>query len=560
MLETLSVTNFAIIDHIDLAFRPGMSVLTGETGAGKSLLIDAISLLLGDRASTDMIRSQAEKAAIVGVFHFDNETLKSVLAKNKIDAAENRIVIRREITTQNKNTIKINEQTVTLQQLKEITKYLADVHSQFDTQRLINPANYLELIDGFKREILNAYLEKYRESLALYRTKMAAYRQLLASKKELLDKNEFYRFQLQELSAQNLVNGEEESLSEQESVLKNFDKIYERLQHIKELFAEGAVLDNLYDIAENFEKVGEVASEYQASATTTKNFYYELEDLSVSVKKQLASMNFDPAELDRIQERLNTLSHLRTKYKKTIPELIDYVENLKTWIDQTDHFDEYIEKAIAEIKEAFQTLSQRAKEITLVRRQISDRIEKELKTVFNDLVLANTEFSIVLQSQAPKDSFDEAAFTEIGVDQGEFLISTNRGEPLKPLSKTASGGEMSRIMLAFKTIFIRSQNLSTIVFDEIDTGVSGHVAKQIARKIREIAATCQVISISHIPQVVAIATNHLKVWKQEKNNRTIAFVRELSFDERVTEISEMISGDHVTAHSLESARELLLGE
>jgi len=560
MLETLSVTNFAIIDHIDLCFRPGMSVLTGETGAGKSLLIDAISLLLGDRASTDMIRSQAEKAAIVGVFRFDNETLKSVLAKNKIDAAENRLVIRREITTQNKNMIKINDQTVTLQQLKEITKYLADVHSQFDTQRLINPANYLELIDGFKREILNAYLDKYRESLSWYRLKMSAYRQLLANKKELLDKNEFYRFQLQELSGHNLVNGEEESLSEQESVLKNFDKIYERLQHIKELFVEGAVLDNLYDIAENFEKVGEVASEYQTNAETTKNFYYELEDLSVSVKKQLASMNFDPEELDRIQERLNTLSHLRTKYHKTIPELIDYVENLKTWIDQTDHFDEYIEKAVSEIQDAFQTVSERAREITLVRRQISDRIEKELKTVFNDLVLTNTEFSIRLESQAPKDPYDEAAFTEFGVDQAEFLISTNRGEPMKPLAKTASGGEMSRIMLAFKTIFIRSQNLSTMVFDEIDTGVSGHVAKQIARKIREIANTCQVISISHIPQVVGIATNHLKVWKQEINNRTIAFVRELTFDERVAEISEMISGDHVTEHSMESARELLLGE
>lgn len=560
MLESLSVTNFAIIDHIDLSFRHGMTVLTGETGAGKSLIIDAISLLLGDRASADVIRHQEDKASVIGVFEYDNDTLAGLLSKYRIDAPNHRLTIRREITIQNKNTIKINDQNVTLQQLKEITKYLADVHSQFDTQRLINPANYLELIDGFKRERMQTYLDKYREALSVYKGAVAQYRSLFANKKELEDKNDLYRFQLQELSDYHLLPTEEESLLEQESVLKNFDKIYERLQEIKELFDDRETLDHLYEIADHFDKLAEVSAEYQANATKTRDSYYDLEDLSTSVTKQLKSMNFDPVELDRIQDRLSALSQLKNKYKKTIPELCEYIENLKQWINQSENFDQYIKEAVASVQTAYDSLTAQAKEITMIRRQISDRIEKELLTVFSDLVLNNAGFSIVMESRMPKDLFDETAFQENGVDSVDFMISTNVGEPMKPLSKTVSGGEMSRIMLAFKTIFIRSQNLSTIVFDEIDTGVSGYIAKQIARKIKEISSTCQVISITHIPQVVAIGETHLKVWKKELNNRTIASVRELNFEERVKEISEMISGDHITPSSLQSAKDLLLGE
>ncbi|MDD4596088.1 MAG: hypothetical protein PHQ30_05215, partial [Candidatus Izemoplasmatales bacterium] len=243
-----------------------------------------------------------------------------------------------------------------------------------------------------------------------------------------------------------------------------------------------------------------------------------------------------------------------------IPELIEYQSLLKQWIDQTDNYGTYLETATLTLKDTFNATLEAAKDISTIRRQIADRIENELAMVFTDLALPQTQFSIVIDSKIPKDIFDNNAFLDNGLDQAEFMISTNIGEPLKSLSKTVSGGEMSRIMLAFKTIFIRSQKLATMIFDEIDTGISGQVARQIARKIKAISKTCQVISISHIPQVVAIASTHLKVWKVDDSQRTTTFVKELTYEERINDLSEMISGDNITDNTRKSAKELLISE
>jgi DNA repair protein RecN (Recombination protein N) len=560
MLKSLSVTNFAIIDHIDLNFVSGMTVITGETGAGKSLIIDAISLLLGDRASAEMIRHQADKAVIIGTFIIEDDILKSVLNGLKIEAFDNQITIRREINGQNKNTIKINDTPITLQQLKELSHHLADIHSQFDSQRLINPANYLELIDGFKTGMMASYMEKYHHFLEKYRTDYAKYQRLLNEHHELIEKTDLYRYQYKELTDLNLVLGEFDDLHSEATIMENFDKIHERLHTIKKLLRESGTLDNLYEVYSHFSTLTEMTGEFRADMDKTRDFYYELDDLEKTITKRLDSMNYDPQDLNRISERLSTLENIVKKYHKSIPDLIEYQEQLTRWIDQTDNYEVHLQSAVTELTEVYNKTLEAANDISAIRSQITNRIEKELSPVFVDLALPQTQFKIIINSKTPCNIFDNLAFLDNGIDQVEFMISTNVGEPLKPLSKTVSGGEMSRIMLAFKTIFIRSQKLETMIFDEIDTGISGLVARQIARKIKAISTSCQVISISHIPQVVAIASTHLKVWKQDDQKRTTAFVKELTYEERIQDLSEMISGDRVTDVGRQSAKELLLGE
>jgi len=560
MLKSLSVTNFAIIDHIDLNFVSGMTVITGETGAGKSLIIDAISLLLGDRASAEMIRHQADKAVIIGTFIIEDDILKSVLNGLKIEAFDNQITIRREINGQNKNTIKINDTPITLQQLKELSHHLADIHSQFDSQRLINPANYLELIDGFKTGMMASYMEKYHHFLEKYRTDYAKYQRLLNEHHELIEKTDLYRYQYKELTDLNLVLGEIDDLHSEATIMENFDKIHERLHTIKKLLRESGTLDNLYEVYSHFSTLTEMTGEFRADMDKTRDFYYELDDLEKTITKRLDSMNYDPQDLNRISERLSTLENIVKKYHKSIPDLIEYQEQLTRWIDQTDNYEVHLQSAVTELTEVYNKTLEAANDISAIRSQITNRIEKELSPVFVDLALPQTQFKIIINSKTPRNIFDNLAFLDNGIDQVEFMISTNVGEPLKPLSKTVSGGEMSRIMLAFKTIFIRSQKLETMIFDEIDTGISGLVARQIARKIKAISTSCQVISISHIPQVVAIASTHLKVWKQDDQKRTTAFVKELTYEERIQDLSEMISGDRVTDVGRQSAKELLLGE
>ncbi|MFA5742294.1 MAG: hypothetical protein WC874_05385, partial [Candidatus Izemoplasmatales bacterium] len=328
----------------------------------------------------------------------------------------------------------------------------------------------------------------------------------------------------------------------------------------KKLLRESGTIDNLYEVYSHFSTLTEMTGEFRADMDKTRDFYYELDDLEKTITKRLDSMNYDPQDLNRISERLSTLENIVKKYHKSIPDLIEYQEQLTRWIDQTDNYEVHLQSAVTELTEVYNKTLEAANDISAIRSQITNRIEKELSPVFVDLALPQTQFKIIINSKTPRNIFDNLAFLDNGIDQVEFMISTNVGEPLKPLSKTVSGGEMSRIMLAFKTIFIRSQKLETMIFDEIDTGISGLVARQIARKIKAISTSCQVISISHIPQVVAIASTHLKVWKQDDQKRTTAFVKELTYEERIQDLSEMISGDRVTDVGRQSAKELLLGE
>ncbi len=557
MLSYISVKNFAIIENIEVDFNKGLTALTGETGAGKSLLIDAIGLLLGDRASSNIVRTGSIKAEVEGIFIFDNHKISTILSDFDIKNEDNQLIIKRQITTSNNNIIKINNNTVTLSQLKEITSLLADIHTQHDTHRLINPQTYIEIIDGFESVKTTDLLYDYRKKLSKYRLELKELNALKNTSSILLEKLDLMKFQVKELESYNLDFNEEELLEEEVEKMQNFDRIYQSLNDSKILLESTNSLDNIYTSAKKIEEIESYGEAYSKLKSRLLESFYELEDAFEEIKREAGSLDFDPRLLDSHQERLNSLDFLKRKYRKSIPDLIEYFEKTKDEIENIDNIDEVIDDQTEKVKKHFKELKKATLEITDLRKKTSLFIEKELLSILEDLELKKTHFKIEFLNEFDDNYLNQSQFLPHSVDEVDFLISTNVGEPLKPLSKSASGGEMSRIMLGLKNLLVESLNLSLIIFDEIDSGVSGYIANQVAKKINEISKSTQVICITHIPQVAAASDNHLFISKSVEGERTRAFIKPLLGNDRVLEIAQMISGDNISPSSIETAKELL---
>jgi DNA repair protein RecN (Recombination protein N) len=557
MLKYISVKNFAIIENIEVEFKKGMTALTGETGAGKSLLIDAIGLLLGDRATTNIVRTGSDKAEVEGIFYVDNPEVLSFLATLDIPVEDNEILIRRQITTSNNNIIKINNRTITLKDLKEITSKLADIHTQQDTHRLINPQTYLEIIDGFEKEKMEKLIATYQAKLAIYKHQLKELERLQRSNTDLLERLDLMKFQANEIESFQLEAEEEDRLQQEVEKMENFDTVFSVLKQTIEMLDANNAIDTIYDASKELKEISEMDPIYQSIMSRLQSSYYELDDVFVTLKEQLSNLDFDPRLLDSHQERLNSLDRLKRKYRKSIEEILAYYEEITKDIDNIEHYDDVILDQKEQTKKAFLEALEEADKITNLRKQISAYIEQELLHILADLELTKTSFQVAFQETKPTHYEERHLFYENGIDEVDFLLTTNVGEPLKSLSKSASGGEMSRIMLGFKNLLTKSLGLSLIIFDEIDTGVSGYVANQVAKKMFEIAQNTQVIAITHIPQVASISNNHLKIRKEVTEGRTKAIIEQLHDEKRVYEIAEMISGDHVTEASLITAKELL---
>ena len=559
MLKKLKINNYAIIESLELDFYEGMTVLTGETGAGKSIIVDAISLLLGERASRDMISSKAEEASVTGVFTLDNASLKTLLKNNEIDY-DDIIEIHRTISKDNRNIVKINNQNSSIKVLKELAIYIADIHSQFDTNRLINPYNYLALIDNFRKDKVSGYINDYQRNLSVYSDSIKVYKDLIKAKDNTLRQLDLYQFQFKELAGLNLDLEEENDLTEQINLMENMDKINTVLEKFNSTVNEQNVLDNLYLLKNDLITISDTSNDFQDLSNRLNDLYFELDDIQQSLNDKLNNLDYNQKDYDSMIVRLHQLEKVKQKYNKSIEELISYREYLSNEIDKVENYDSLISEAEAEVEHEYGLLLDTAIRLRNFRKDLAKKITKELKETLNDLVILNADFEIRFSDDMPKNIFDTTFFNEDGIDNIDFYISTNIGEPLKQLSKTASGGEMSRVMLAFKSIFVRSNQISTIIFDEIDTGISGYIAKKIANKIQEISKISQVISITHIPQVVATGKNHISVRKHIKDKQTKITVKYLDYQERVEEIAKMISADKLTSASMESAKELLISE
>ncbi len=556
MLQYLSVKNFAILENIEVTFSEGFTALTGETGAGKSLLIDAIGLLLGDRANTDVVRTGEDVCEIKGLFVNLSDKVMEVLNSLDISAPDKECLIIRQISKNSANTVKVNRQTITLQDLRLITEHLADIHTQHDTKRLINPETYLSLIDGFDQSTL-PLIHDYQAKLKKYKEVLNSYNSLLNDKESTLEKLEFMRFQYEELTRHQLVHGEEDSIKSQLKALENFDAIYQGISKSIALFEAKEISETLYDIQTSIESIKGYNELYQELSNRLSQVYYELDDILSTLVKHSETLDFDPIELEHYQNREHTLETLKRKYHKNIDELIDFTETLRRDLETYENYDDAINASKKRVIEAFNQVKEAALKLTKKRESTAKIIEKNLLELLSDLELQQAVFEIRFDQSNLSDAFNHKPFKHDGVDSIDFYLSTNKGETLKPLSKVASGGELSRIMLALKEILIKNMGLSLMIFDEIDTGVSGYVANQVALKMKAISKSVQVITITHLPQVAAKSDTHYFIYKEEKDQKTYAFIKVLSQEERILTIASMISSDKVTEHAIASAKSLL---
>lgn len=557
MLTNLSVKNFAIIEDIDISFKDGLTVLTGETGAGKSLIIDSIDLLLGERANLEMIRNGEDKAIIKGTFTFKNIRLSALLNSLDIPYDNNLIVITR-IISNTKSVIKINDKAVNLSELKLVSKYLADIHQQFDMVKLLNKDNYLEIVDDFRYELINEYKDKYLSNLALLKQKEADYVALSNKIDGIKAKRDMYEYELNELKTFGLDVNEEEEIKSRIEFLKNFDRIYELLQENKSLIDKDSLSD-IYQIKENLEKLSNYQSEYNDIYSKLNDYYYEIEDIFDTLKKKLNHLDYSPEELTELETRKNDINQLKKKYNKSIEELIAYKDELESLLKSDEDLDSSLIEKRKELSNAYDICYQSAYELSELRKNICSTIEKELMNNLKDLALSSI-FKITIDSEKKREDLSLNIFKESGIDDIDFLIETNIGEGLKPLAKIISGGEMSRIMLAIKALFIKSHKISTVIFDEVDTGISGEIARKVALKIYEISLSTQVISITHLPQVASLSNNHIKISKSVSNGRTHTSIKELTLEEKIYEVASMISGGKVTESQLQYAREMILNK
>ena len=554
MLTKLKVSNFAIIEDIELEFNSGLTVLTGETGAGKSLIIDCINLLLGERAASEMIRQGKDKATVVGVFDNDTPLIRGLLDKLNIPF-DGQIEIKRTISNQ-RNIIKVNDETISLGDLKTLSSLLADIHLQFDMVKLFVNDNYLAMVDGFFERLINEYLEKYRSSLEVLRKQDSSYKELVKRIEEFNQHQEEFEYAYKEISALHLGDTNEQELESRISVLENYDKIYALTMENKSL-ADGTSLEDLYRVKENMASLEQYDYEYKELLARFNDAYYEIEDLYDSLKKKADHLEYDPSELEALIEKSHAINQLKKKYGKTYEQLMAYEEELKELLKNKEDHSLLIKEEKEKLEAAYHEAYERALDVHKIRENVAIKIAKEIEKSLNDLGLSCLFKVEVTANQEDKD-LSLVIFNEDGIDSVEFYIETNIGEGLKPLAKVVSGGELSRIMLAIKMLYVRTQKIGTIIFDEIDTGISGEIASKVAKKIKELSYAHQVITITHLPQVACLSDHHIQISKLVKDGRTYAKAKELSLEEKIKEIASLISSGKITEKQLEYAREMVL--
>ena len=554
MLIKLKVQNFAIIEDIELDFKSGLTVLTGETGAGKSLIIDCIGLLLGERAASEMIRQGEEKAIVSGVFDNDTPLLRALLEKLNVPF-DGQLDIRRTISNQ-RNVIKINDETVSLGDLKTIASLLADIHLQFDSVKLFAPENYLSMVDGFSERLVGEYLEKYRSSLELLKKQNNRYNELIKRIEEFNKHQEEYAYAYQEINALQLSEGDEQAIEARIAILSNYDKIYALSMENKEI-ADGSSLEDIYRVKDNIEVLENYDAEYQDINKRLNDAYYELEDIYSEIKRKADHLDYDPAELDNLIEKSHAINSLQKKYNKSFDELLTYAEELKELLKNKEDHQVLLNEEKEKLTVLYNDTYEKALDVHKVRDNIAIKIAKEIEKSLGELGLS-CRFDVKVNAKEKGNDLAMDLFNEDGIDTVDFNIETNIGEGMKPLAKVVSGGELSRVMLAIKMLYVKSHKIGTIIFDEIDTGISGEIASKVAKKIKELSYSHQVITITHLPQVASLSDHHIRISKNIVGKRTFASAKELTLEEKIYEIASLISAGKVTDKQLEYARELVL--
>ena len=550
MLLEISIKNFAIIEAISLNFEKGMTVLTGETGAGKSIIIDAMNMMLGARATTDVIRHGASKAEIEGLFSVENSrALQELFDEQGIELGDE-IIIRREILQNGRSVSRVNGQMVNLSVLRSIGQYLVDIHGQHDQEELMRPQLHIQMLDGFGDADFLELKQAYQINFDAYRKMRKQLLEIKKNQEEHKARIEMLEFQMAEIESASLQPGEDLKLNQERDKLLNHKNIADTLTNAYTMLdnEEFSSLANVRSAMNDMESLEDYDVEYREISTSLSESYYVLEDVTKRLEDIIESLDFDGNRLMQIESRLDLLHAITRKYGGNVDDVLMYFAKITEEYNLLTGNHLSSDDMEVELKKLEVSLVDLATKLAAARHNLAQQLEIEIQQELKDLYMDKARFQV---------QFTKGKFTREGNEIVEFYISTNPGEDFKQLVKVASGGELSRLMLAIKSAFSRKEGKTSIVFDEVDTGVSGRVAQAIAQKIHKIGQNGQVLAISHLPQVIAIADYQFFIEKISNDHSTVSTVRLLTVEERVEEVAKMLAGENVTEAALSQARELL---
>lgn len=547
MLRLLHIENIAVIEQADILFEDGFNVLTGETGAGKSIVIDAISAILGERAYRDMIRTGKNKASVRAIF--DRVPELSWFAENDVPYEEE-LTVRRDVYLDGKNDCRVNGVPITVSALKKLGNRLINIHGQHDSAALFDEASHLSFLDSFacNEPLLEQYGACYQKVQLLRRE----IERLSMDEGEKLRRMESLKFQIEEISRAALSAGEDETLEARRKLVQNAEKLSDGLHEAALGLNGDDETEGAAALLAQAERALSKLSRYDDSLAqihgTVSDLMYQVQDAAEQVRDKIYSLSYSADELERIEERLDTIHRLRRKYGATCADILEYCEKAQRELEEIEFADDRMEQLNRKLKTAEQEAWDAAKALRTARKTAADALTERILRELSDLDMKKVQFSCV---------FTETELTPVGVDAVAFYMSANVGEALKPLSKVASGGELARIMLALKNVLAERDKVPTLIFDEVDTGVSGRAAQRVAEKLRAVSKNKQVLCVTHLPQLAALADTHFLIEKSERDGRTFTAVTQLDFEGRKRELARIIGGTSITATTLESAAEML---
>ena len=568
MLKNLSIKNYALIDELDLEFGTGLNIITGETGAGKSIIIDALNLILGERATIEEIRGGAEKAIVEGIFTITgNKKVQRLLLESEIEN-EDEIIVRREVNQKGQSRAFVNDTPIPVSQLKQLGDFLVDLHGQHEHQSLLRPETHIDLLDDFGglENLINDFRRAYHE----LSSKLGELNELISKRDALKEKRELYAFQIKEIDEVNPVSGEVDRLEAELKILENAEKLFESATKLYEILydSESSVHDQLVVVRNQLQDLSQIDKSFDAIREESESAKAVIDEITRFVQSYSSKIDFNPQRLEEIRERLGVLTMFKKKYGGSLEAAIEYREKIGKEFALAENFDEEILKLESNAESSRAKVSEIAERLSTKRRDVAERVTKGLVGVLGEIGIEKSRFEVEITNREYKAGDgklkplaklgkDFYETSDKGFDMVEFYVSTNIGEDPRPLSKVASGGEISRIMLALKNILAKSDRLPLLVFDEIDTGISGRIAAKVGRSLKNLSGFHQIIAITHLPQIAGMADTHFRVEKVVKGKRAVTQVSRLSDEDRILEVAKLLSGDDVTQASISGAKELI---
>ena len=550
MLRELRLNNLAIIKNLDLEFNEGLISLTGETGAGKSIILDGISLLIGERSNLEMIRTGEESLFAEGVFDL-SEVQKEKLNKLGFEIEDDELIISRYFYRNSKSKITVNGMRMTVSKLKELMRNVLDLVGQHEHQYLLNKNYHLGLLDRFLDKNGQELAKEIRNNVSSLKMINKKIEEIETEKFRIMEKKDILEFQSNEIASLGLKENEDNELEEEYKILFNAGKISEKLENSIQRLKEGeySVINSLGKIKKNLEQLSDISETYSELKEKIENIIYEVDDIGYSLEDMVENVESDDVRLEKVISRIDEINKLKLKYGSTIEEILAFREENEKKLSLIKFENNELANLKKEKEEKAKIYFENSQKLREIRKKVAENLEKTINVQLKDLNMANSKFKVAFS--------EKTVISSKGMDDVEFMMVTNLGENYKPLAKIASGGEISRIMLALKTVFSSVDNISVLIFDEIDTGISGETVRKVAEKLKELSGTVQVICVTHSPQIAGKSNQQFFIKKEIENNVTETKVRELNTDERIREIARIISGDNITETSIKHAKEIM---